>query len=401
MSSNDDSGTDGSATVSGESSSGSMPGETVTSATNPDLTADDSTKNADDSANDSGEPPDDSGESSDGCDDTPGDVGTDVVADPSDAFQALGNQIRMGILETMLDRARDETTTSRATFSELFESTDLDASSQFAYHLDQLVGPYLRKVESDATDADAGRSADGRSDAGYELTYAGLKIARAIATGAYTRRVDHPAIPIRESCPFCEADALEARSTDNVVTVACRACERALLSLRFPPSGLEAHGDRLPDAFDRYHRHRLALVRDGVCPECSGRVDADLVPPSEAVTDALPAELTDHLQASFACRQCGRDLRCPVTLSLLEHPAVVSFYRDHDRTVRDSPIWNVGHEWAESVLSTDPLAVRVVVELDGDVLALYVDASLTVVDVQRAVDDGEGHATESAPSPNS
>ncbi|WP_207592544.1 DUF7351 domain-containing protein [Halomontanus rarus] len=362
-------------------------------------------------------------------------VTSDVVSEPSDAFQALGNEIRIGIIETMLEhvdadsdaevRAEDERTSgsddvdrhtqTRLTFSELFETTDLETSAQFAYHLEQLVGPYLRKTES-----------------GYELTYSGLRIARAIATGAYTHRVDHAPISLAEPCPFCEADALEAQSTDNVVTVACRGCDRSLLSLQFPPAGLVAHGENesgkaipetdepdtetateakavteteavtetpiapatgVPDAFDRYHRHRLALMRDGVCPECSGDVDTTLVPTSAVVEDVLPEEMADHVQASFECQQCGHDLRTPVTLTLLQHPAIVSFYYDHGQDVRDRPIWNVGHEWSESVLSTDPLCVRVVVELEGDVLALYVDASLRVVEVQRA---GSGTDSESA-----
>lgn len=182
-----------------------------------------------------------------------------------------------------------------------------------------------------------------------------------------------------------------------MVTVACRGCERTLLGLGFPPAGFEAHGDRFPEAFDRHHRYRLALMREGVCPECGGDVRARLVSPTPAVADALPSELTDHVQAAFACRQCGHDLRTPVTLALLEHPAVVSFYHDRGRDVRDRPIWNVGHEWAETVLSEEPLAVRVVAELDGAILALFVDERVRVREVQRIdsdVDSGTASAID-------
>ncbi|WP_440771717.1 DUF7351 domain-containing protein [Natronorubrum sp. DTA28] len=302
---------------------------------------------------------------------------TEQLSAPSDAFQALGNEIRMGILETMLERT-DGDEPSRATFSELFDASEVDTSAGFAYHLEQLVGPYLRK---DAADETVG---SGEHTAGYELTYAGLQIARAIATGTYTHRVDHPPITLEEPCPFCEHDALEAESTDNVVTVGCADCERRLLQLGFPPSGLESHGRSFPEAFDRHHRHRLTLMRDGVCPECAGTVDTRLGTPSPAVADELPTEHTDHVQAVLECSTCGTEARCPVTLALLEHPAIVSFYHEHDRDVRERPIWNVGHEWAETVLSEDPLAVRVVVELEDAVLALYVDDGLDVVDVQRS-----------------
>lgn len=290
----------------------------------------------------------------------------EIVSDPSDAFQALGNETRMGILDTMLERT-DETETG-VTFSELFEASTVDTSAGFAYHLEQLVGPYLAK--------------DG--DEHYELTYAGRKIARATATGAYTRRVDHPPISLAEPCPFCDEHSLTAQSTDNVVAVACENCDRSLLRLGFPPSGLESHGEEFPEAFDRHHRHRLGLMAEGVCPECSGEISSRLVRTAPSTDDALPSEFEERVQAGFDCEVCGTEVRCPVSLAFLDRPEVVSLYHDHGRNVRDRPIWNVGHEWTETILSEDPLAVRVVVELEGDVLALYVDERLDVVDVQRS-----------------
>ncbi|OIB59363.1 DUF7351 domain-containing protein [Natrialba sp. SSL1] len=317
---------------------------------------------------------------------------SDRVSDPSDAFQALGNEVRMGILETMLEWTDGAAESERSTpsFSMLFEASEVDTSAGFAYHLDELVGPYLRKINEESS-ADADSGADG-----YELTYAGEQIARAIATGTYTQRVDHPPVPLEDDCPFCEHDALTAQASDNRVTVACGHCERRLLRLDLPPAGLESHGESFPAAFDRYHRHRLSLVRDGVCPACSGEVDARLVRPSPATDDLLPAEHATHLQADFTCSCCGTTLRSPVSLSLLSHPAVVSFYYEHGQAVSERPLWNVGHEWAETVLSEDPLAVRVIVELEDDVLALYVDERLNVVETQRASVSETTEGNESA-----
>lgn len=304
------------------------------------------------------------------------------VSLPSDAFQALGNDVRTGVLETLAERtAGDET--SSASFSELYEASDVDTTAGFAYHLRQLEGSYVRKVrngsDSSETDADDGE--------GYELTYAGRRIARAIAAGTYTRRVDHPSVALEDPCPFCDRETLEARSRDNVVTVSCAGCDRTVLDLGFPPSGLESHGEDFPDALDRYHRHRLDRMREGICPDCGGTVAGRLVEPSPDVAAELPSEHAEHVQAELECESCGTTTRCPVSLTLLDHAAVVTFYRDHGREVDDRPIWNVGAEWAEAVLSEDPFAVRVVVELEGDVLALYVDEGLSVADVQQATND--------------
>lgn len=68
---------------------------------------------------------------------------------------------------------------------------------------------------------------------------------------------------------------------------------------------------------------------------------------------------------------------------MLEHPAVVAFYHDHGENVRDRPIWNVGDEWRETVLSSDPWCVRVSAQLDDEELAVFVAEDLTVAETRR------------------
>jgi DNA-binding transcriptional ArsR family regulator len=295
-----------------------------------------------------------------------------------DAFQALGNETRLSVLRHLLDR-EDEGRPVTA-FSALQEATGADSSAGFAYHLRQLTDRYVRKVDREDED-------------GYALTYAGRKVARAVAAGTYTDSVDFAPVPLADPCPHCGADGLLARAADNVVGIACEECGRPVLSLPFPPQG---HRDRpaeaIPRAFDRHHRHRLSMLREGVCPECAGQVEAvvesppvpvdagDADDPGVPAPDDAPA---DRLQAAFECSACGHGIRTPVTLALLSHPAVIAFHHDHGIDVRERPLWNVGGEWRESLLSTDPWAVVVSAELDGEVLELYVDRSLEVVDTRR------------------
>lgn len=72
-----------------------------------------------------------------------------------------------------------------------------------------------------------------------------------------------------------------------------------------------------------------------------------------------------------------------MTLAVRDHPAVVALYYDHTLDVRERPLWNVGSEWHETVLSTDPLAVRVTTEVGNERLALYVGRDLSVLHVER------------------
>ncbi|MCO8245008.1 helix-turn-helix domain-containing protein [Haladaptatus sp. AB643] len=312
--------------------------------------------------------------------------------DPTDAFSVLGNEVRMAALRALLDAETDGEDT--LAFSDLFDASPADNTAGFSYHLRQLAEHFVRKT-----------------DGGYTLTYAGREIARAIRAGTYTDSVDFDPIRIGDPCPFCGKEELEAHGEDNYVVVECRACERPTLTLPFPPGGhrgfaetsqdrgeiaeqrsavsrtssgetasYRAHDpDGLLTAFDRHHRHRLSLMADGVCPECSAPANAHV-----EYHDAENDETENRRpQVQFDCERCGCRLRSPVTLAVLEHPAVISFYHRHGIDIRERPVWNVGEEWREAVVSEDPWCVRVSTAVDGDVLSLFVASNLEVVTVRE------------------
>jgi transcription elongation factor Elf1 len=309
-------------------------------------------------------------------DDTDGYAGTDAA---SEAFKLLANETRVGVLRALFDTDGGHVTPTARTFTELYEASDETTTAGFAYHLRQLVGHYLTKTVGEGDDPDT-----------YSLTYAGLQVARGVAAGTYTESVDRDPVALADPCPFCTEEALELRVRDNLTTVTCGACARDVLSLPFPPGGFRSHDEAsLPRAFDTHHRNRISLMRDGNCPECGGAVSAtvelvgdgetdDVRPDDSGASDAPPLA-----RASLDCGTCGYALRCPVTVALLDHPAVVAFAHDHGVALDERPIWNVGPEWAERVVSTDPLAVRVTLELEDELLSLFVGRDLTVVHEER------------------
>ncbi|WP_435154774.1 winged helix-turn-helix domain-containing protein [Haladaptatus sp. DFWS20] len=297
---------------------------------------------------------------------------SDEQVNPTDAFSVLGNEVRMAVLRALVDAEADGKDT--LAFSELFEATTADNTAGFSYHLRQLTDYFIRKTER-----------------GYALTYAGREIARAIRAGTYTDSVDFDPIDLSDPCPFCREESLVAHGEDNYVVIECAACDRPTLTLPFPPGGHRAHDrDGLLTAFDRHHRHRLSLMADGVCPECSGPAaahvgyfDTDSGSDEDDTSDGA-----DRPNVRFDCDRCGCRLRSPVTLAVLEHPEVISFYHRHGIDIRERPVWNVGEEWREAVVSEKPWCVRVSTELDGDVLALFVAENLDVVTVQETTVSG-------------
>ncbi|WP_135852947.1 DUF7351 domain-containing protein [Halorussus salinus] len=298
----------------------------------------------------------------------------------SDAFEALGNEVRMAVLRALAggeddsDAAGEGTSDSperrTMTFSELFERSPADTTAGFAYHLRQLTDLFLRRT--------------GDEGDRYALTYAGRQVARAIAAGTYTDRVSFGPVPTGDACPLCESGDLAAVCEANSVTVACDDCGRGVLTLPFPPSARrDRDPERLLSAFDRHHRHRLSVMSDGVCPECAATMDAALASPPDSLTDRLPDSDAERAQVLLDCAQCGCRLHAPVTLAVLEHPAVVAFFHDHGLNVRDRPIWNVGDEWTETVVSDDPWCVRVGVELDDELLDVFVAGDCSVAGTRR------------------
>jgi DNA-binding HxlR family transcriptional regulator len=275
---------------------------------------------------------------------------------PSDAFQALGGETRLAVVRAL------SSADGPLAFSELFAATEDDTTAGFAYHLRQLADEFVRQ----------------RADERYELTDAGRAVARALRAGTYTERVDREPAALDADCPLCGAGSLTVRVVDNVTEVGCGACESTLSRLSLPPGGYaDREAEAVVAAADTHHRNRVDAFADGVCPECAGRVDASVRTVGDGESEHVPP------QAEFACETCGADLACPVALATLSHPAVVAFYHDHGEDVRERPIWNVGSEWRERVVSTDPLCVVVSARLDDEVLSLYVAADATVVGHRR------------------
>jgi len=304
---------------------------------------------------------------------------------PSDAFQALGGETRLAVVRALA------TAEGSLAFSDLFAATDEETTAGFAYHLRQLTEEFVRQ----------------REDERYELTDAGRAAARDVRAGTYTERVNRAPVALDADCPLCGESELTARVVDNVTEIQCGTCESTLSRLSLPPSGYAGRdAEEFVAAVDAHHRNRIESFADGVCPECAGTVDASVEPTVDDALDPVgsdsestggdreSADTHDHrpLQAAFACETCGTDLSCPVALATLDHPAVVSFYHGHDEDVGERPLWNIGNEWREGVVSTDPLCVAVSVRLDDEILTLYVAGDATVVGHRRttAVDAAAG-----------
>lgn len=271
---------------------------------------------------------------------------------PAEAFALLGNDARMAILQAMVcgERVCDP-----IQFSDLYRKVDIEDSSKFNYHLGKLNEHFIKQT-----------------DEGYLFRYSGQKVVQAVFAGIFNARAHLDAFEIDGECYDC-GGPLQAWYDEEKLSVECADCGARHVRHPFPPGGLD---DRTPEellrAFNHYVRHHYCLGADGVCPECMGAVETTIVPGSEDLLDL-------NIRVDHVCERCHNWLYSAIGLNLLDNPDVMMFHAQRGIDLTAESFWHF--DWCVSdkhttVLSEDPLRVRVDIPCEGDELRITLDDDL-------------------------
>ena len=304
-----------------------------------------------------------------------GDGGDETMLSPDDAFAVLGNETRM---ETLQALGEADTPLS---FSELYDRVDVDDSGQFSYHLDKLVGHFVRK-----------------SDDGYELRQSGTRVIEAVLSGAI---IDKPVLEpttIDYSCPYC-GGPVEISYQEERLLHRCRECPgevgggvlpEGTFELGYlPPAGLESRSpEELVSASATWAVTERVAMSNGVCPRCGGVVDHSLRVCEHHASEGI-CDRCNRRRAVFAESEC---LNCPHTKGgvfprlLLAEPRFRAFFDSNgiDLFALDFDYWDRFISYEEEVLGTDPFTARFTFKVADDSITFTVDESLDVVDVERS-----------------
>jgi DNA-binding transcriptional ArsR family regulator len=274
---------------------------------------------------------------------------------PAEVFSILGNETRVDILRALLELGADDTPVS---FTALFEQVDISDSANFSYHLRQLTGHFIKQSED-----------------GYEFRYPGRKVVSSIFTGTLTERTQVGFFPVEGSCYACGA-GLHGWYVDDTLAIGCTECGAIQVSYPFPSGGLDDRTtEDLLQAFHHYVRHHYCLAADGVCPECTGKVESSLLPdPDRERLDVA----VEHV-----CRRCGYRLQSTVGVTLLDNADVLVFFSKRGVDLNTEPFWHF--DWCVSdaetaVVSEDPLRVQLTLPCEGDIIKVLLDEDATVLD---------------------
>lgn len=307
------------------------------------------------------------------------DTATHAVLSPDEAFSVLGNETRVRILRTL---GEAETALS---FTELRDRVGIRQGAQFNYHLDKVVGHFVRK-----------------SDDGYALRQPGRRVVQAILSGAMT---DDPVLEPTEvdfACRHCGAP-VEVSYGQGETKLSCTECrgnyresvirERDdgaeygnLTHLSLPPAGV--HGRTatgvLRAAATVGHLDAMAAVND-ICPRCSAPVDHSVsICEDHDTTGDLCDRCGYHLavHVDFRCTNCIYEQTFAAVMGLLDAPALLAFVGEHGLNVTADGIeW--GWDYGEEILSVDPFEARFTFTIEGDSITLTVDDELEVVEATR------------------
>lgn len=279
----------------------------------------------------------------------------------AEAFASIGNEIRTEILLALVESDAD-----RTPFSDLRDAVGVADSGQFNYHLEQLVGRFVDRTEE-----------------GYELRYAGRRIAYALLAGTYTDRPRIEPTPAPGTCYACGADALLGSYANERLTIECDACDERILRVSFPPAAVTS---RQPEAAFRAFNHwavrQGALLTDRICPECAGRLTATVS------TESPPTFEFDYLP-TFECTVCTRSFYTTFGSVAIQTRELLALLHRHGWE-RDDVYWSIDHCVTDdhtSVAAEDPLRIRETFPLEDATVSVTFDEAVEIVDVAVDADD--------------
>jgi DNA-binding transcriptional ArsR family regulator len=288
-----------------------------------------------------------------------------------EVFGLLSDPTRVDVLRTVALAEHDvegpKAGPATLSFSELYDRVDVDGTSKLSYHLGELVGTYLRKGED-----------------GYALTHAGERVVRFVLSGNYEQPPAFGPTSVPGTCVFCGASPLEASLSGQFFRIDCPACGEQVAGQPVSPAQLRS---RDPEAVVRSVERRSVRdyreIRGGTCPECSGRLSAEVLD-----VGGGPLPEAESFLVHSECGECLREYNAPLTYSAAYHPASVAFHWDRGVDVTTTPPWAFnGHlregRWTSERRSSDPERYEVVLRRDGDAVRLRLDATATVTRTER------------------
>lgn len=303
---------------------------------------------------------------------------------PDEALALLGNDVRTTILWTLSEARGGDGPPPILPFSTLKERTGLDiGSSRFNYHLQQLVGTFVERVEPGSDDdAQLVSGMAGPKAEGFRLRPEGTTLIRTIRAWSVAGNAAIERLELEGNCHHCGGSLVGAYE-NAIFAVQCPDCDY-LYDYNLTPPGVVADPDGRIERVAAFNRHRRRAFADGTCPLCAGPLDVEFQDPAD--TGYPRSDLRSAL-VRRGCAHCANKDNLTVGEALLDDAELIAFCHERGLDVTSTPIWAIEFAATDrtvTVESREPWQVTLTVELAGDRLELVVDDSLSVVERTRS-----------------
>ncbi len=257
-----------------------------------------------------------------------------TAIDADEAFALVSDGTRLSIL-----RALTDTDSDGLSFGDLRARVDVADSGQFNYHLNRLVGTFIRKSNGGT----------------YSLTTAGNRLVGAVLRGVYHDQGEHREFTLDAPCPNC-GGSIPVIYDDEQLSIGCPECESFTAEITFPlPPGMlrVRDDDELLDGIDAWLRAQLRAAVGSLCLNCAGTLTVSLTNDTTLVDFEGPF-------VECRCDRCGRTLLTSISEYLVFEPAVIGLFHNHGVDLVRMPLIELPLvcNTTTTVVETDPLTAR-------------------------------------------
>lgn len=239
----------------------------------------------------------------------------------SDAFGVLGGETRLQILLALWDAYDPLADTSGLSFSELRDRVGTRDSGQFSYHLNKLVGEFVRK-----------------DDDGYTITAVGDRLVRAVVGTVGLDEPEVETVDTPDACPLCGGPT-ELQYSNQHLTFRCTECPgrvgatqeipRGSIARTAPPRAAFANRTVIETWIAASHDviHRRDAMLQGTCMDCMGPVDRMLLVCPDHGGDGEICETCGHAEVAMVrlvCTVCKQVTAGTAGDVMVRHPDVLA-----------------------------------------------------------------------------
>ena len=300
-----------------------------------------------------------------------------------EAFKLLSDTTRLEILQTLWENYDPDTPTPMR-FSDLRDRINVEDPGRLNYHLNKLRTHFIR-----------------RTDDGYELREAGMRIVRVLLAGTAIDDPEIDPVAVDVACWYCGGQ-LEWSYQNGWRYLECTDCDARCVDStppgvisknEFPPSGLfNRTPNEINDADRIWSSHRRASVMDCVCPECAGTMPVRSIeicenhrPDWDTYQFCENCGSIFWMLVSHVCEVCKYTWRMPTLFYPTRFPAVIAFYYEHgiEFDLATYEQRSLLLTYREEIVTKDPLQIQIAVPVEDEELRLTFDNQMSVVEMSR------------------